>query len=353
MVAAGRHRAWFPRSARLLTAAVAAAMVLSLATVLLWSRWRGAGPQGGVPLGFTSYPVEGDINADGVLDFVTLCHDFEAESVGLCGVDGTTLKVQWRAEVMARSDRMDMASFDISGRHVVAMDSRGRMHVHLLSNGSREATHDVSGAVGVDRFPLVCAPAEHPGSVWLHQLVRPLGALVDVTTGRAEPADLPPSCALKLCAADAGMFAEKCARLARVSAGRSGDVARVLFDGRTSLKLERSGEDYVIAGMVAADQQSHRVAWRKVVQRGGPAQPLLNSLSTARLSEARVVTTYTTAAGEERLLALDASTGATLWDLPHAYATLWLSPTRLYVSTGSRFDVREAATGKLLGAVRP
>ena len=88
-----------------------------------------------------------------------------------------------------------------------------------------------------------------------------------------------------------------------------------------------------------------------------PIEPLRaqgNSLNSSHVSLAggRVVATYDDISGKSHLVALDAKTGDQRWDVVTSHrGSFSLSPTRVYELDSPRLDVRDAATGKLLGGV--
>jgi hypothetical protein len=71
-----------------------------------------------------------------------------------------------------------------------------------------------------------------------------------------------------------------------------------------------------------------------------------------QLTAGRAVALYEDARGGAHIVAIAAASGGTLWDVP-ARDTLemTLSPTRLYVGRSGQLDVRDAATGRLLGTL--
>ncbi len=74
---------------------------------------------------------------------------------------------------------------------------------------------------------------------------------------------------------------------------------------------------------------------------------------TVQLAGGRVVAAYTDLSLANHLVALDAKTGRTLWDVTAMsdHRTFALTATRIYEMDSPNVGVRDAATGKLLGSV--
>jgi hypothetical protein len=70
------------------------------------------------------------------------------------------------------------------------------------------------------------------------------------------------------------------------------------------------------------------------------------------LAAGRVVSAYDDLGGATHLIAFDALTGQTQWDvITESYYEFHLTKARLFVGRFTRLDVRDAATGKLLGGI--
>jgi hypothetical protein len=98
--------------------------------------------------------------------------------------------------------------------------------------------------------------------------------------------------------------------------------------------------------------QSSPVLWQRPLASGG-ALTATESLLTEdiALCAGRAVTGYEAASGKTQLVAVDAQTGKTQWEVTTpSFSHFMLSATRVYVGrTWNRIDVRDAATGRLLG----
>ena len=152
-------------------------------------------------------------------------------------------------------------------------------------------------------------------------------ALMTECTGRIVPPDVPGFMALHV-AAEGGHG---------VAAG---------------MKSPGSAVPMLVGFTPASPGRAPTLRWQRGFAPGSPLEAQLTDVPTFKLAGGRVVVTYDDLAGAHHLAAIEASTGKTLWDVTtESLFRLGASATRVYVSRWSRLDVRDAATGALLGGV--
>jgi hypothetical protein len=204
----------------------------------------------------------------------------------------------------------------------------------------------------------VCSPTELPEKVWIRLRDRPPMAL-DVATRATSEVARPPSCVL-------GPSEQPCA-------GYRPDTESCLtvpqwprFPDLSALRTHVEGDRVVALGSRSRDQsvpmilggspppreggEAH-VRWTRPLASGDGLSAMHATFFLA-LRGGRALSWYEHAAGRPHVVAVDAAAGRTLWDVPTTEVlSLHLTLTRVYVQHRQGLDVRDAATGKLLGSV--
>jgi hypothetical protein len=136
--------------------------------------------------------------------------------------------------------------------------------------------------------------------------------------------------------------------------------------GFTALQVAAEGSNGVAAGMKNPGSavpmlvgftpggagRAPVLRWQRGFASGSPLGAQMADIPAVKLAGGRAVVTYNDLAGAHHLEAVEASSGKTLWDVnTESLFRFRTSATRVYVSRWSRLDVRDAATGALLGGV--
>jgi hypothetical protein len=125
-------------------------------------------------------------------------------------------------------------------------------------------------------------------------------------------------------------------------------------------KAKGNLDNHVIFGFepffdkAAFSTHASRLLWKRPIVHANELTASVSYIPDyVTMAAGRAVTGYELASGVVRLLAVDVQTGRTLWEaVVPPFVDFALSPTRLYVSRWlRRVDVRDAATGVLLGGV--
>jgi hypothetical protein len=307
--------------------------------------------------------VETDVNGDGVLDFVGLCTDPGGEGPLYVGAfDGRTFKLLWRSASIGDHGNAYLVQVGVAAGRVAAADGLGVLHVLEAASGKEAAKVQLS-----DRAETICAPREDPRRLWIalkdktEAFVDP-GAPHKLVPG-ARPASCPPAV---VPAASSIVCTVLPPDVAASRAECTGPYAAPSIPGFVGMQVAVDGHDGVVAGMKSpgsavpmiagftpgAAGQPPKLRWQRGVAPGSPLAAKEAPLSEPSLSAGRVVVTYEDLQGEHRLEAIDAATGKTMWDVPtESLLRLRITPTRVYVLRWTRLDVRDAATGALLGGV--
>jgi hypothetical protein len=109
----------------------------------------------------------------------------------------------------------------------------------------------------------------------------------------------------------------------------------------------------MIMGFATGKTADSAPLWIHPVPPGDGLGGLMGShFAEAGLAAGRVVSAYDDLSGATHLVAFDAGTGQTQWDvITESYYEFHLTKARLFVGRYTRLDVRDPATGKLLGGL--
>jgi hypothetical protein len=264
-------------------------------------------------------------------------------------VDGATLQTLWRRPVAA--DISPEHHLGAAGRAVVGVDPRGVARLYDAATG---ADH---GSVSLgSRAAVVCSPTELPGQVWIRLRDRAPVAL-DATSRAASEAPRPPSCVLGPSEQPCAGYrpdTESCVVIPTWPHFSDISPVKTHVEGSVAVGLGTRKSDMsvpMIFGGGFRDAGEAHVRWNRPLAPGDGLSAVRATFFLA-LRSGRAVTWYDHAAGRPHVIAIDAAGGRTLWDAPTTEVlSLHLSPTRVYVQHRQGLDVRDAATGKLLGTV--
>ena len=109
----------------------------------------------------------------------------------------------------------------------------------------------------------------------------------------------------------------------------------------------------MLVGFTPSDgERLPTLLWRRGMTEGTQPAAAHVGLEKMALVHGRVIVTYDDLRDVHHVQAIDAATGVTLWDEETpSFLDLRATPSRVYVLRWSRLDVRDAATGALLGGV--
>ena len=308
--------------------------------------------------------AEVDIDGDGVLDLVGLCADRPGSegSLYVGAFDGKTFEPRWRSASVGDQANAYLVQLGVAAGRVAVADPLGSLHVLDLTSGKEVARVPLT-----DRADVICAPREAPGRHWIATKDRTESSF-DPRTLALVPAPRPASC-------PPGRFAVTvdlalCTALPPDVAGSMGECtgsgAPPPIPGFIGMEMAVDGADGVVAGMKSpgssvpmiagftpgAAGKAPRLRWQRGAAPGSPLDAKEMSPSRPGLAAGRAIVTYEDLHGAHHLEAIDAPTGRTLWDTTsESFLQFRTTATRIYVMRWSRLDVRDAATGALLGGV--
>jgi len=267
-------------------------------------------------------------------------------------IDSATLKERWRTPKLGPYLQAYRSSplAAVAGKLLVA-DYKSVVHIYDLTSGKELKTHSVT-----DKVSQIC-PLPEAAKAWI-QVVDGQGLLFDVEAFQAERAPRPSHCpenlwmhenAPKPHASVPGLPAiPNFSSWRHYEEGNAGVVAGYKHPG-TPLPMA--------AGFLPGSKE---VRWQRVVPTVDPTT--VRDWSQAQAFEAlaggRFFTVYGVGGDRWRLIAIDAETGDTLWDieLRDIFAVdriNSLSATRahVYVVRTASLEVLKAGTGELVGTV--
>lgn len=305
--------------------------------------------------------AEMDVNGDKVLDFVGLCTDSGGEGPLHVGAfDGKSFEMLWRSAPLGDKGNAYMVHVGAAGGRVAVVDALAVAHVLNGADGREVGSVQLS-----DRVAELCSPREDPRHIWIATKdkveasldpvtltmtkgARPASCAIAASPGRAVVCSgLPPEMAARqqeCLSPSAAPFVPGLVALETVVEGENG-VA-------TGTKTQGSSVPMIIGYTPGGNGRTSTVRWQRGVAPGSPLAAKETGFSRVTLAGGRAVTTYEDLKGTHHLQGIDAASGRTLWDQDTGSFLQWRStPTRVYVMRWTRLEVRDAATGKLLGGI--
>jgi outer membrane protein assembly factor BamB len=293
--------------------------------------------------------AELDANGDGRADAVAFCGPVTTRPVvSLCAVDGASLRMLWRAKLGPAG--VGSALLAATGKNVVAIDDAGTLHTFDGATG-KEGTPASLGTHAV----WICAPPEMPGKVWV-RTIDAKGLLYDVAARSLADAARPASCELNVVEGYCGYASRLCPP--------SFDIKTTTFygnqsatDGGRGISFGNKQGDHELPMLAGFDPhpagaRRPKVLWERPLGSGdGLGAAYLHHYGDHAVAGGRAVAVYDER-GETHVVAVDIATGRTLWnEVSASLDAISMTPARVYVERGTELDVRDAATGKLLGTV--
>lgn len=235
----------------------------------------------------------------------------------------------------------------IVGARAVIADGRAQAHLLDVTTGRELAVFPLG-----DVAARVCA---HGPEVWI-ATVDGKGMSIDVATAKAQSGQRPTWCTVldaRAAAACTGPTAACAAgSTAPIDAGIRADA--VLRDGNDAIAIGIKNPGTETPMAYGFDPRSRAIIWRSAL----PADPALAQQTYAGLrvdlASGILVAAYDLRAGGGRVTALDARTGARLWDVPlpgdekPPALSVTATKTRAYVTQWARLHVFELSTGRHL-----
>jgi hypothetical protein len=288
-------------------------------------------------LGAHQEAIETAINADGVPDFVTLCHGNEPQ---LCGIDGAKFRVLWRKPVLTRSGGAYDAYLEVVDGIATFIDASATVRFFDTRTGAE------MGALRLPNRPRrTCALRPPRRTLWVHMedwrsVDIDLATRSIVARSEGEVHTLPLECKYQGGHGKSRYFDS-------ISAGYRPN--RIIVDGSDGAATGKEDARGSIPLCVGFDSTAGTLRWKRPIPPdngfGGTGHEWLD------VAGGRIAVTYRDLSGDDHVVVLDAVTGRTLWDqkLGQSLLGLWISRTRVYVAGVKRFAVYEAPSGRLLG----
>ncbi len=279
-------------------------------------------------------PLLTAINSDGVDDFVGRFTGDEPQGQYVGAFDGASRRLLWRVgplEPLAKPRQLAMSD------ERLAIIAGAELSIHRLADGSDAGRHDLPGPVVSS-----CANPSERGPIWV--LLGQEGRLVDLRTGSQQPAPRPSWCR------------PRTVRDAPTIAGFAADLA--LADGDLMVAFgQREGDGGRNAQLLGFDQGDLRTRWVRPV--AGEDETAVTDLprpgEQAAMRDGRLyVSYYHRQSNRNRLLAVDGTTGQTLWraavpeSAGNSVRAMNAGRHHLYVVHAQRLSVYDVVSGELL-----
>jgi outer membrane protein assembly factor BamB len=339
----------------------------------------------------TRAPVIANVNTDETLDVFGFFHVWDGRSAWIPyagAFDGATMKMLWQTDpidprLLKQPGVVPLAL--VTGPYVVVGDTSQTLRVFKLATGEKVLSQKVGGPV-MD----VCAAPDKPEHVWVRVLGGP-DANLDISTGKLDPAPRPKWCpepayqtafvpplprrptpvelaaaALKKAELSAcvdafenGIVSKAACRVPSIPTGDDGFTPSYeLVNGPFAVAFGTKGGRPYSQSVAKGNVWSHGFALDDTNGKDGPP-------AVAEVVDGKVYVAYERVYFDQRLAALDAKTGAPLWDEPlidslptsdgsgrGVARALVATPARVYVvRAGGALDVFDSASGKALGTI--
>jgi hypothetical protein len=294
-------------------------------------------------------PVTAAADGDGVEDIVGFFREWDGRSawVAYAGVfRGDTLALLWRSEpldpwIVHQEGIAPMAV--VAGKRVVVADTSAVLRVYKLATGEKESTFKLADA------PSELCKSPDGGRVWLKVLGN-ADALVDLDTGKAQPAGRPGWCpqradamfnAAPASSPDAGKAAAPakadggaaqrayaachdaltshlgravCAPPDAAPAQNGVTPSYVLKDGGWSVAVGTKSDDATVPAAIGFG--GGKVAWQHPIPEDLSTRGRDGAPHVADVADGVLYVAYEKMFFDSRLAALDAKTGERRWDVP-------------------------------------
>lgn len=315
-------------------------------------------------VGFAPAPVR--INGDAVEDFVGRYRVLDLSTGGshefVGGFDGASLKRLWLVALGSTQEAFGQGTFVVvSGNRMLVTDFRDGGHVYDVTNGKETSSFQMS-----DRAARVCgSPAGSKPEAFVDVQDRTT-VLVDLATGAVKKgAARPAYCPVSSASGCSFGFHRTQARCESVDTAAAG-VKVTGFEGDHVLTDEASHLSVIVGTKspgtripiaVGIDPGGKTAKWQRTIPSLDP-QTVHEGVPVSDLGAGKFVAELQLASGGARISAIDARSGAALWEVPLPRSKdgslsdeLTISDARVYVPHWTWLDVFDAKTGKLVGTV--
>jgi len=258
-----------------------------------------------------------------------------------------TVERKWRIGPLGTySEGYRSTYFQVAGNRVVVSDKTGTLYLHDAANGAELKKITLS-----DRVESMCAPTDAPDTVWVVQ-VDERSHLLNTQTGEMTEAPRP-----KACEKQRHPFGRD-PKVKLAPKVKGFETKRVYFDGPLAVVtgVKSPGTGYPRA--LGFDPATKAVRWEEDIATVDRSSVREDSNKAEGLAADRFISIYGSGQDFWHLTALDAKTGARLWDtqLRPIFAVdrvdkITVSKTHVFVSRTSSLEVFDATNGKLLGTI--
>jgi hypothetical protein len=354
-----------------ITVAVMGLMASGAVYSLLRAR-SGSGPGGGGHVPFGEHmqwqdgkaPMIADLNGDGVEDVVGFYRvlDGGEATTRLGAFSGATWNRLWHTDPLGDAHQLALGS---AGNAILVGDDRGLVRIFDRSSGVQLHSVQLS-----DRARRICGGDE--GHAWI-EVADEAHVLIDVATGGSRPSPPPAGCAPRETGSDCSSW-ELSDQPARAECMSSELRKRLAVPGMTVSYALRQGDHVVGLGYKEKGTSISMIAGLEPPRGKGEKQPLwvrtvnpdsraTSTTSTpqvADIADGMLFVTYLASDKQRmnRLAAIDAATGNTVWDVPvprsehgSGPSLMAISSSRIYLPHWTWLDVFEVATGQHLATV--
>jgi hypothetical protein len=331
-------------------------------------------------------PVVVAANADGVEDIFGFFRVWDGRSAWTShgGVfDGATLRPLWRSDPIdpqiLKRQGIVPAALPVGARIIVS-DATPTLRVFEIASGNKIASLQMADVV-----VNMCKAPDPAARIWV-QVAGDQHALVDLDTRKATFAPRPAWCSLpepppregaarKKGAADAAPPSQACKDDFRNGIARAacapGDDAPPIDGVQNHYMLKNGGAAVVLATkddrpIAIGVGPGYKPSWATPLV-ADDTKPRPEAPHVAELVDGKLYAVFAKVYFDARLVALDASTGARIWDVPLVGSmassslgdlgrgearSLAASKTRVYVTrSGGGLDVFDATDGKAIGTI--
>lgn len=300
----------------------------------------------------TRAPVVGDVDGDGVEDFIGRVRSTSPDALYLAAYSGKTFKPLWQTQSLGGwSEALDATEFALAGGRVVVTDFHHAVKVLDAKTGKEIAALTTS-----DKVERTCSNGKQ---VWL-DVKDKTSALVDV----AGPNVTKPKQRPDWCPAEGSVWCRNVFRVPHAKCTDSGtlgsvpgfDASRVFWDGDVAVGVGTKSPGTGMPMAVGVDGKTKRVLWRTPFT----TSPSVSE-SAPRVADVfggRLFAYYEMKSGPHHVVAIATKTGHVDWDkeLPQSATggepgELMGSQARLYVPHWTWLDVFDAQNGNVVKTV--
>jgi hypothetical protein len=310
-------------------------------------------------------PFAAKINADATEDIVGHYRVLNSgkdkktqEFIG--GIDGVTLKRIWSAGPYVDGDDSRGFKFAVVGNNVLVTDPKSVGHILDVTTGKETATITMS-----DRADSICVEPTGKPEAWIH-VTDNEDLDVDFTSKRtkkmARPAWCKSSSDINIgdIQCESGQFTKTSAHCSGVDSSFKApnfEGDKMLSDGTATVVVGKKSPGTGIPTAVGYDPKTKKILWQRPIPQSNATQ-VSDGLGLTDMADGRLISQIQFSTGLYRLAALDARTGAELWEteIPRskdgsAADVMLITASRVYLPHWTWLDIFDVKTGKVIGTV--